>query len=182
MPAYAYGVLASGWVLWLLPFVRGKRGTAPAKQVDPRARWGVLLQAVSYGILWQDGFWRRSPQAWQLALCIVFLLLACFLSWSAMRSLGRQWRIDAALSSDHELITSGPYATIRHPIYTSMLCILLGTGFIIASLKLLLLAVAIAIIGTEIRVRTEDKLLASRFGERFREYQSRTAAYIPVLR
>jgi protein-S-isoprenylcysteine O-methyltransferase Ste14 len=77
---------------------------------------------------------------------------------------------------------SGPYRLVRHPIYTSMLCILFGTGFMVTPLWLLLAAVIVFVIGTEIRIRIEDQLLSSRFGERFREYERSVPAYIPFLR
>jgi protein-S-isoprenylcysteine O-methyltransferase Ste14 len=51
------------------------------------------------------------------------------------RSLGRQWRIDAGLNQDHELVTSGPYRVVRHSIYTSMLCVLIGTGCLISDFQ-----------------------------------------------
>jgi protein-S-isoprenylcysteine O-methyltransferase Ste14 len=63
-----------------------------------------------------------------------------------------------------------------------MLCVLFGTGFMVTPLWLLLLAVTLFVVGTEIRVRIEDQLLSSRFGERFREYESSVPAYIPFLR
>jgi protein-S-isoprenylcysteine O-methyltransferase Ste14 len=63
-----------------------------------------------------------------------------------------------------------------------MLCLLFGTGFMVTPLWLLLLAVTAFVVGTEIRVRIEDQLLSSRFGERFREYESSVPAYIPFLR
>jgi protein-S-isoprenylcysteine O-methyltransferase Ste14 len=77
---------------------------------------------------------------------------------------------------------SGPYRVVRHPIYTSMLCLLFGTGFMVTPLWLLLPAVIVFVVGTEIRIRIEDQLLASRFAERFREYQRSVPAYIPFLR
>ena len=82
-------------------------------------------------------------------------------------------------SDDHELITSGPYRFVRHPIYTSMLGVLLGTGSLVTPWWLFLPSLLLFIIGTEIRVRIEDHLLASQFGERFAEYQKRVPAYIP---
>ena len=51
------------------------------------------------------------------------------LAWFAVRHLGKQWRIQAALSEDHELVQTGPYRWVRHPIYASMLGMLLATGF-----------------------------------------------------
>jgi len=80
-------------------------------------------------------------------------------------------------------VRSGPYCVVRHPIYTSMFCMLLGTGLLLATPLLLLLpSIFLFIIGTEIRVRIEDGLLASRFGDQFRDYQRRVAAYIPYLK
>lgn len=63
-----------------------------------------------------------------------------------------------------------------------MFCMLLGTGFMITPLSLFLAAIVIFICGTEIRVRVEDGLLASRFGDKFREYQRSVSAYIPLVR
>jgi protein-S-isoprenylcysteine O-methyltransferase Ste14 len=113
---------------------------------------------------------------------VVFFVLGSLLSWSGARALGRQWRVDAGLNPDHELVQSGPYRVVRHPIYTSMLCVLFGTGFMITPLPILLVSVVLFLIGTEIRVRIEDGLLASRFGDQFRDYQRSVFAYVPFLR
>jgi protein-S-isoprenylcysteine O-methyltransferase Ste14 len=167
----------------MTPFALIKRRSSPAKQIDRRARWGVVIVAIGYSLLWQGKFWQRQPQRWQIALAIVFFSLGILLSWASTRALGRQWRIDAGLISDHELIMSGPYRFVRHPIYTSMLCVLLATGFVcVTPLPLFLLAIVVLLIGTEIRVRIEDKLLASQFGEKFQQYQRSVPAYIPFVR
>jgi steroid 5-alpha reductase family enzyme len=92
-----------------------------------------------------------------------------------------QWRFDAGLNADHQLVQSGAYRVVRHPIYTSMLSLMLGTGFLITPMPVLLLATVLFVIGTEIRVRIEDALLASRFGEAFQEYKRRVPAYIPFV-
>jgi len=182
MPTYAYAILVAGWLFWLTPFLRARQSEKPAQRLDRRARWGILLVAIAYSLLWQGHFWERSPHPWQVALSIVFFVLASLLSWTGARALGRQWRIDAGLSADHQLITSGPYRFVRHPIYTSMLGVLLGTGSLITPWWLLLPSLLLLVIGTEIRVRVEDNLLASQFGERFAEYQRRVPAYIPFLK
>jgi len=71
---------------------------------------------------------------------------------------------------------------VRHPVYASMLGMLLATGFAWSSWPQLLAALVIFLVGTEIRVRAEDGLLAGRFGESFTAYRSRVRAYIPFLR
>jgi protein-S-isoprenylcysteine O-methyltransferase Ste14 len=59
---------------------------------------------------------------------------------------------------------------------------LLGTGFMITPMALLAVSVVVFVAGMEIRIRLEEKLLASRFGETFSDYQRRVPAYVPFLR
>jgi protein-S-isoprenylcysteine O-methyltransferase Ste14 len=63
-----------------------------------------------------------------------------------------------------------------------MLCLLLGIGLVVTPLALLLLATAVLVAGTEIRVRIEDKLLISRFGDLFENYRRKVPAYVPFIR
>jgi protein-S-isoprenylcysteine O-methyltransferase Ste14 len=183
MPPYAYIILAAGWLLWLLPFfIAESRGRKPAGTLDRRARWGMVIQAVSYALLWQNNFWARTPPGWRLTLSIVFLSLAISLSWTATRALGAHWRMDAGLNADHQLVRTGAYRVLRHPIYASMLCVLLGTGFMITPWPWFVVAGVVFFVGTEIRVQVEDKLLISRFGDQFRDYIRSTSAYLPFVR
>jgi len=182
MPWYGYSILAAGWVFWVIPFVLAKRDSGPARVLNRRARWGVVLVGIGYALLWQGKFWERPLPVWRLALTIVFQALAGLLAWTGTRALGRQLRVDAGLSIDHELITRGPYRVVRHPIYASMLCLLLGTGFTLTSWPLLAAAVAFFIAGTEIRIRIEEGLLRSTFGESYEVYRRHVSAYIPFVR
>lgn len=181
MPAYAYVLLGAGWLTWVAPFFLIKRGGGSAQKVDRRARWGILLQGIAYAILWQNSFWTRATPPWRLSLGVVFLALAGVLSWTSARTLGRQWRFDAGLNADHQLVQSGAYRVVRHPIYTSMLCLMLGTGFLITPMPVLILASVLFVIGIQIRVRIEDALLASRFGEAFEDYKRRVPAFVPFV-
>ncbi len=70
---------------------------------------------------------------------------------------------------------------VRHPIYTSMLCLLWGTGLLVTPWPMLILSTVLFLVGTEIRVRIEEALLAARYGEQFREYQRAVSAYVPFL-
>jgi protein-S-isoprenylcysteine O-methyltransferase Ste14 len=181
MPAYAYAVILAGTVFWFTPFILTRFNFKAPETIDRRARWGMLLELVAYSLLWQGSFWARSPRVWQVALSGLFFGVANLLSWSGARALGRELRLDAAVGKDHELIRSGPYRMVRHPIYASMLCVILGTGVLTAQHSLLLLSIILFLIGTEFRVHVEDGLLASRFGSEFRDYQSTTPRYIPFL-
>jgi protein-S-isoprenylcysteine O-methyltransferase Ste14 len=182
MPAYDFVILLAEWALWAAPFFLIKRHHVTAAKVDRRARWGILLQAASYSLVWWGNFWLRTPALWRIVLNIVFALLSAILSWTSTRALGRQWRIDAGLNPDHQLIRSGPYRIVRHPIYTSMLCLLLSTGFMTASMPMLLIATSVFIAGSEIRTRVEDGLLSAHFGGQFQAYRHAVPAYIPFVR
>jgi protein-S-isoprenylcysteine O-methyltransferase Ste14 len=181
MPPYIFAVLGAGWIVWMTPFFLARHGGA-AQTLDRRARWGIGIQAIGFAIVWMNHDWTRSPSIARIVPAICFLILGGVLSWTSARTLGRQWRFDAGLNADHQLVQAGAYRFIRHPIYASMLCMLLGTGLLITPVRLLLLALVFFCIGVEIRIRIEDALLASRFGEEFRTYQRRVPAYLPFIR
>jgi protein-S-isoprenylcysteine O-methyltransferase Ste14 len=79
-------------------------------------------------------------------------------------------------------VRTGPYAIVRHPIYASLLALTLSTGLLLSQWLWFGVGVAVFLLGTEIRVYIEDKLLASRFGKEFTEYKRRVPAYFPPLR
>jgi len=175
-------ILLIGTVAWFVPFpVRGWSHTAPQKR-DSRWRWGLLLEVLAYAAVFAGGVKDLQLSAWRVALSVIFLVLASLLSWTSTRSLGRYLRFEAALDPDHRLVRGGPYRMVRHPIYASMLCLLLGIAFLVATPLFFAIALVLFIAGTEIRVRIEDRLLADRFGGEFREYQRSTPAYIPLVR
>jgi protein-S-isoprenylcysteine O-methyltransferase Ste14 len=181
MPAYAYVLIATGVLVWFYPFVRAHRGTTPASVVNSRSRWGVLLQFLAFTLLWQGRFWMRSLPIWRATISVALFILAAVLSWTSSRALSGQLRVDAALGAEHRLVRSGPYAVVRNPIYTSMLLVLCATAIIVTGWKLFAVALLLFIAGTEIRVRTEERLLASRFGEEFETYKHNVSAYLPFL-
>lgn len=183
-PLAQAAIVVVALLLWLLPLLRMRRQnrSRTVEKVDLRARWGVLLEAIGYTVIWQSDFWNREPALWRATLSIALLTLAVVISFLAADALGSQLRIDASLSDDHKLTRTGPYRWVRHPVYASFLCLIVGSGLMIAWWPLLLIGVGIFLIGTEIRVRVEDALLASHFGEEFAQYQSQVPAYLPGVR
>jgi protein-S-isoprenylcysteine O-methyltransferase Ste14 len=179
---YAYGIVVAGTILWVIPFPLVRAKQKGLLTLDRTARWGVALEGIGYTLLWQGSFWTRSPALWQTGLSILLFVMACTLSWTAAFALGRQLRVDAALAANHELIRSGPYRFVRHPIYTSMLGVLAGTGVLVAPWYLMLPGLAVFLIGTEIRMRTEDRLLEARFGDKFRNYRQTVPGLLPFVR
>lgn len=186
MNLFAIGVLEllAMWVLWLYPFAR-KRFTGPKRQSEVMAHsgnWGLALETAGIFFAW---LWLPNTSVPGPARIIASMVLApvgTVFGWLAVRHLGKQLRILAGLYADHELIRTGPYAIVRHPVYASLFLMMLATGLLFARWPLLLLSVALYIAGTEIRIRAEEGLLHARFGEEFEEYQRRVPAYLPFLR
>ena len=181
----AWIVLGICWVAWLLAFVQPRKHAAGKKKAvrAPASRWGIFLVMLGFTCEWAfiqpQGFQKSS------ASLIASMLLgppSVALAWAATRHLDKQWRFEAALSEDHELIRTGPYRWLRHPIYASILGMLLEIGLARAWWPLLIAGLIFYLIGTEIRIRAEDGLLASRFGEEFAQYKRTTPAYLPFLR
>lgn len=100
----------------------------------------------------------------------------------AGRALGRFMMLEIAVTRDHELIQSGPYAWIRHPTYTGAMCLAFGVALVFLSTVLLAFAVA-AFVVANYRARKEERLLSSPqgFGERYRAYMARTGRFVPRL-
>lgn len=185
MHPYIFGGLILLWILWLLPFLLGSRRRSGGKAVitAPRARWGIALQVVAYALVFGfQRFWTQPLRWWLIIPAFAFGLLAVACSWASVPALGKQWRVDAGLNADHELVKSGPYSIVRHPIYASMFGMFLAAGLLLTWRPILPIAFAIFIVGIEIRVRTEDELLRSRFHEEFDAWKKSVPAYIPFVR
>jgi protein-S-isoprenylcysteine O-methyltransferase Ste14 len=182
MPRHGFLILAAGWLFWLAPFLRLKRSGQKPVEKDRRARWGVLLQAVSYAVVWANPWVTRDPGPLRFSFATLFFLIGCLLSWTSVLTLGKQWRIEAGLNADHELVRSGAYATVRHPIYASMLAMFLATSLVVALWVPFVIGLVCFIVGIEIRVRVEDQLLSARFGRDFDAYRAQVAAYLPGIR
>jgi protein-S-isoprenylcysteine O-methyltransferase Ste14 len=180
MRIIALMLILAGWTGWVIPFFLVRKSGTP-QQLDRRARWGIALQGIGFALIWQIR-WRAPIGPMRLMISSVFFVLAITLSWTSARTLGRQWRFDAGLNADHQLIRDGAYRYVRHPIYASILCLQLATGALLTPLWLLAAGLVFGVIGTEIRVRVEDGLLAARFGTEFHTYRQSVPAYIPFVR
>jgi protein-S-isoprenylcysteine O-methyltransferase Ste14 len=190
---FALGWVIVCWILFTARFlqthirVRRERGseTHPEREHDLRAplsMLGLLLEGLAFFVIL---VWRKPLSAapvWAAPVSIAVSALSLWLASEAVRHLGRQWRIKAVVTRDHELVTSGPYALVRHPIYLALLGMAFSTAVLITSWQGIALALVIYVAGTEIRVRAEDGILRQHFGGAFEDYKARVAAYLPYLR
>src|ERR1700720_4932250 len=85
-----------------------------------------------------------------------------------------------AIKQDHELITTGPYALVRHPIYTGILTGFLGMAIAISQVRGFIVFVLIFLVFW-LKFRMEEEWMRSQFGETYAAYARKTAALVPYL-
>ena len=185
-----FAVMA-GWFTFAAIFIFRRHPQAePTRKRERTSIIGLVLQSLSYAIVW--GAWRRPPSPFiegsgillEIVLAILALAIEFCSIWlvlSAIRTLGKQWSLTARVTEGHRLVVEGPYSIVRNPIYTGMLGMLLATGVALSHWPNLLIGIVVFLIGTMIRVRSEEKLLREAFGPQFEAYSSRVRAIIPGL-
>lgn len=195
------GLLAVGTILGFLLFVRSSvvqhgpreiRATRPAGVMTKQV-W-LLLGLVPLVFLllgapfpaWVYGTALNlavpGGEVVQIA-AIPLWVVGGMLAMSSVRALGRFMVVDIEVRSDHELVTGGPYRWVRHPTYTAFL-LLDGAVALLFFHVILIASFAARFAVAEVRARKEEELLSSPegFGDRYREYMSRTGRFLPALR
>jgi protein-S-isoprenylcysteine O-methyltransferase Ste14 len=182
---WAFQALSIVFFLFLLRAFWRRSGETGSKP-DPRSRIGILLQvigifAVGLGppkIVLQPF---APASLGETATVVVLMGGAIWLFAASSSALGKNWSVVARMRSDHELVRSGPYARVRHPIYLGLLLFLLAMAVALGHWLQLVVAVPLYLAGTEIRTRIEDRLLEQTFGDAFRDYRNSTPALLPRL-
>ena len=151
------------------------------------SRVGLLLQALAYaGVFGVHPHTRALLEQWivpagaaVLAMCMA-IGGAAIVVW-CQHVLGVQWSLTARLVDGHRLVTSGPYAYVRHPIYAAMIPMLAATAVAFSSPAVLAVSLVLYVVGTRIRIASEERLMASAFGAEWNAYRDGVAALIPFL-
>jgi protein-S-isoprenylcysteine O-methyltransferase Ste14 len=163
------------WLFWLVYWISAAQRTAPNKRME------TLLEGASYRIplaigvfltvfWWMPLFlripalWTQSPLAAGTGLAFTVAGL-CFAVWARMH-LGKYWSGRISLKENHRVIQTGPYAWVRHPIYSGLILALFA-GF------------AFMLISFVRKLKIEETWLRSQFGAEYEAYQNRVKALIP---
>lgn len=164
------------WIYWLV--------SASSSKESVRSGWRTRLTGLSaVGVFLIAGVLRGGSLAVHSVIlaAIGTLLFACGIAlavWARLH-LGRNWGMPMTQRAEPELVTSGPYRFVRHPIYSGLLAAMLGTALVNNLLGLIVVAVLVAYFyysGT-----VEERNLAAAFPKAYPEYRSRTKMLIPFL-
>lgn len=186
-----FGAAITGlWLIfvgyWFVAAMRVKRSVSSA-----RWRGGLFRAALAIGVFllirasFRGNVWRHVPFAATsvspiaasvgVALCALGIAIAIW----ARTSLGRNWGMPMSLREGHELVTTGPYAFVRHPIYTGILLAVIGTTLVRGIPWIVLSA---AIFAYFIYAATiEERSMIGQFPKEYPAYVNRTKMLIPFL-
>jgi len=170
-------------VYWALSALRVKPTKAREKSADRLITMVVVICA--YELLFprwlRDGVlgMRFVPQAAGIAYAgIAITFVGTAISIWARYCLGEFWSARVALKEGHQLIRTGPYAFVRHPIYTGMLVATIGTALVVGEWRAVL-AILLLVAAHSRKALREERMLTSEFGDEYRVYRQGTGFLFP---
>ncbi len=174
------------WLFWLIYWIALAFGNKHSvAQVHPAWRRASLLSAVALILAWREfpGHFRHelAPHS-DVRVWIGFALTAAgigFAIW-ARNTLGRNWSSAPVIKEGHDLIRSGPYSLVRHPIYTGLLLAVFGTGLASATTWWIYTLVLTFLLFLW-KIRLEESLMQRQFPEAYPAYRAKTKALIPFV-
>jgi protein-S-isoprenylcysteine O-methyltransferase Ste14 len=176
-----WGVVGAVWGLGAL---RARRHGPPAEKAEGNDAASIASVIASIAVLASPhSLWRHlelHAPALLVTGMVVVVLAAAATVWSRL-ALGDMWSSAAVAKRGHALRTTGPYAITRHPIYTWMLVLLLGTTLTQRLGRWIALLPIVAVM-LWLKARTEERLLRDAFPGEYDRYREQVPALIPLPR
>jgi len=181
--------IAACWGLLVLAWVAGAIYYEP--QAPPERSRSWLGTAVVPGLVVTFAVAIAVPRAdwssvalhppWVRILGLVVLVTATAFALWARLALGAMWSAVPAVKQEHKLRTSGPYGVTRHPIYTGMLGMLLGTALLAGGGRWIV-AFPVYLVCLEVKIRVEERLMLAEFPADYPRYRRQVPQLVPGLR
>ncbi len=164
------------WIYWLVSAFGAKRATGP-RPGRPVGLALIVIGAVALHLFRNGNVTIHSPVAQAVGVGL-FLGGLGVAVWARI-NLGRNWGMPMTRKDDPELVTSGPYQVVRHPIYSGLLLAVLGTAIAVNIYWLIVLAV----MGTYFiySATVEERLMESAFPSTYPGYKASTKMLIPFV-
>jgi len=161
----------------------------PAVRREPVAFRLTHLALMALGIwLIFSASARRGPLAWRFAPDAgpvewfgfgLTLMGAAFAVWARL-FLGGNWSAMVTIKKDHQLVRKGPYAVVRHPIYSGFLLGLFGTALAFGQISALV-GLALGFVALWFKAQVEERFMVDRFGDEYARYRHDVKALIPYV-
>lgn len=174
-------------VIWWLAAFASKRSVQRQSSGSRLLQSGIVLIGLVLLFNLGHAFTRGWParlavprtNAWITAGVALTVAGMLFSIW-ARAILGSNWSGRVTIKQDHQLILRGPYALVRHPIYTGMLAALLGTAVVYGAVRCFV-GLVICGIGLWLKSQTEEHFMMQQFGEQYAQYRQRVRALVPFV-
>jgi protein-S-isoprenylcysteine O-methyltransferase Ste14 len=185
----ALNIISDCWILFAVTWIIAAPWTK--RSIYKESRWqrlGYVIPILVGGYLVFKGQRLSDPLnlriiphiatlAWiGAALCTAGL---AFCIWARF-TLGQNWSGVVTFKGGHELITRGPYALVRHPIYTGLLTMFVATVIVLGHVAGII-AMPLVFVGIWIKLRYEEKLMLQKFSDQYAAYQRRVKRLIPLI-
>lgn len=178
------------WIVFVVYWAVGALKTRRTEKKEPFvSRYGILLlEIVGFALLFMDETeigilgHRVIERTYALAVTGVALTWAGIaLALWARWHLGQYWSARITIKEDHKLIRTGPYARLRHPIYSGLDLAAIGSALAIDRWRCVV-GICLIILGYWIKARKEEAMLTKQFGAEFEEHCRHTGFLFPSLR
>ncbi|MGH9501565.1 MAG: methyltransferase family protein [Terriglobales bacterium] len=178
------------WIVFIVYWLIGALKTRPTQQKESAiSRFAILsIEIVGYVLLFSGAAGigllgnRFAPRAMASAAAGVALTwLGIALAIWARYHLAEYWSARVTIKEDHQLIRTGPYTHLRHPIYSGLVLATIGSAMVIDKWRCVL-GVCLVLAGYCWKARKEETMLSRQFGDAFREHQKHTGFLIPRFR
>jgi protein-S-isoprenylcysteine O-methyltransferase len=173
------------FILWMVAALRTKR--AVERVSLSRRLYYTTPVVLGYCCMFSSNFefswWQHRYLPRSSAIAIVGILITVvglgFAIWARVH-LGQNWSSAVTIKEQHQLIRSGPYRYVRHPIYTGLIVALMGTAFANGKVRGLL-AVALVWFGFLLKSKMEEQFMDRIFGAEYADYRRTTGALFPRM-
>jgi protein-S-isoprenylcysteine O-methyltransferase Ste14 len=179
---YAWGAVGLVWLVGLAFTKRTVRAQSPGTRL-----FHLGLVALGFSLLsgqWIKTGWlamRFVPEDRAIALTGLLLTIAgcAFAIWARV-ALGSNWSGRATVKDHHQLVTNGPYAVARHPIYTGLMLAVVGTALADGAWRGILAALVI-LLALMVKMSQEERLMMQTFPAAYPAYRQRVKALVPGI-
>jgi protein-S-isoprenylcysteine O-methyltransferase Ste14 len=175
---FIFAAWAAFWVYWLISAVGVKEGSSRSLRARPVGLLIIVLGGLAIRVLKGSNSLAVHSPALEAVGVIVFLSGLALAVWARVH-LGGNWGMPMTRKADPELVTSGPYRWVRHPIYSGILLGLVGTALAVNLDLLIAFAVALAYFAYSATV--EERTLAAAFPDTYPNYRAQTKMLIPYV-
>ena len=185
METISSSVIVGCWITFLAYwFISAQRAKVTAKR---QSLLSALAHRIPVGLGWFLLVYQGLPPPmnrvltprtdWAQVTGAVVCVFGLFVTIWARKTLAGNWSSDVTFKQDHELVKAGPYRFVRHPIYTGLLVMCLGSAIETGRLR----CIVVVGIGFWIKLKQEESLLLQHFPDKYPAYQKQVKALVPFV-